>query len=140
MFKSKFFILNQNNRLMTMYTAFNKVIKNQEVLVKIVDNVKSTSKAVSLMYNLKKYKHLVGLLETGRLDPVFFATKMTADEMSGQKIKNIEPNKLVSNELPDGLFKCQECKSMKTEHYEVHNIETTVTYITCLFCGIKWKI
>ena len=45
-------------------------------------------------------------------------------------------------ELDDGMFKCNKCKSMKTTYYQMQTRsadEPMTTFVTCNNCGAKWK-
>jgi len=45
-------------------------------------------------------------------------------------------------EIPDGMFKCGKCKTMKTAYTQVQTRsadEPMTTYVCCLNCGNRWK-
>jgi transcription elongation factor S-II len=45
-------------------------------------------------------------------------------------------------EIPDGMFKCGKCKTMKTTYYEMQTRsadEPMTTFVSCLNCENRWK-
>lgn len=46
------------------------------------------------------------------------------------------------DEVPDGMFKCGKCKSMKTTYYQLQirsADENMTTFVTCVNCSNRWK-
>jgi len=75
--------------------------------------------------------------------------KMTHEELypelwSSLKLKIMSKYIINTNEeIPDGMFKCSKCKSMKTTYYQMQTRsadEPMTTYVTCLNCDKKWKM
>lgn len=61
-----------------------------------------------------------------------------------EKLKNIsiEKNTPKKEELCDGMFTCNKCKSKKTTYYQMQTRsadEPMTTFVTCTNCNLKWK-
>lgn len=58
------------------------------------------------------------------------------------KIKCIEKSTIKKEELSDGMFTCNKCKSKKTTYYQMQTRsadEPMTTYVTCTDCNFKWR-
>lgn len=61
------------------------------------------------------------------------------------KLKNMSKKIVLQNnneELPDGMFKCGKCKSLKTTYYQMQTRsadEPMTTFVSCLNCNHRWK-
>jgi DNA-directed RNA polymerase subunit M/transcription elongation factor TFIIS len=94
----------------------------------------------------KNSKDLIEKIETDTLNPYLLAT-MTHEELYPElwaEIKlGIEMNiPKQDEEIPDGMFKCRKCKSMKTTYRQAQTRsadEPMTTYVTCLACDNRWK-
>ena len=83
---------------------------------------------------------------SGEID-VYNLVKLTKEQMNptlweSLKIKTLQQIPIQKEELADGIFKCNKCKSMKTSYYQMQTRsadEPMTTYVTCLNCSLKWK-
>lgn len=61
-----------------------------------------------------------------------------------EKLKKISLDKstIKKEEIGDGMFTCNKCKSKKTTYYQMQTRsadEPMTTYVTCTNCNLKWK-
>ena len=62
-----------------------------------------------------------------------------------RSLENIDKARTLASDpdkVPDGVFSCRKCKSMKTTYYQLQTRsadEPMTTYVTCLKCNNKWK-
>lgn len=83
---------------------------------------------------------------TGDVDPYEIAT-FTRENMYPELWSEIKINvlkKYISKqeEVADGMFTCNACKSKKTVYYQMQTRsadEPMTTYVTCTNCNKKWK-
>ena len=103
---------------------------------RVLANLTYTANSVDLIEKIKN--------ET--LDPYTVAT-MTHEELYPElwdEIRNgIERNMPKKDEsIPDGMFKCRKCKSMKTTYTQAQTRsadEPMTTYVFCTDCSTRWK-
>lgn len=119
-----------------IYQAFKKEIQNENILKIITSNIDSNSRARMLLSNLKRDYVLKNKLLNGDIDPFYFATKITHEEIQPQKIIQT----IDSTERQDGLIRCEECDSYKTEYHEIHKLENSITHVFCHNCNHRFKI
>lgn len=119
-----------------IYHAFKKEIQNESILKIITSNIDSSSRARMLLSNLKRDKNLKNKLLNGDIDPFYFATKITHEEIQPTKLSIA----LEIDDRQDGLIRCEECESYKTEYHEVHNLESSITHVFCHTCKHRFKI
>ena len=58
------------------------------------------------------------------------------------KLNIIKKYTFKQEETPDGIFKCNGCKSMKTVYYQLQtrsSDEPMTTFVTCTGCDKRWK-
>lgn len=103
-----------------------------ESISKIIFENSTKNRLRSLIYNLKKFPHLKEQLRSKDLDPVYFSKHMDHTEMLPKDENKKEDYKL---SISDGMMKCENCNSMKTNCSEMHNIEFTVVFVNCYECG-----
>ena len=104
---------------------------------KILANITYTPNAKDVKYKIKN--------ELFKAEEV---ANMTHEELypelwSSIKLKNMSKIDLKSSEeIPDGMFKCGKCKSLKTTYYQMQTRsadEPMTTYVTCLNCNHHFK-
>ncbi len=57
-------------------------------------------------------------------------------------IRSMEKATIKQEEVSDGMFRCNKCKSMKTTYYQMQTRsadEPMTTFVTCMNCNTKWK-
>ena len=135
--------------------VFNSTIeycKNNEIPLKWADSnfVKKYSqtgrKVLSNLTYTKNSKDLIEKIKNETLNPYLLAT-MTHEELYPElwdEIKlGIERNMPRKDEnVPDGMFKCRKCKSMKTTYTQAQTRsadEPMTTYVFCTDCSTRWK-
>lgn len=110
-----------------------EILRDEPVVEEIANNIQTLSRLRTILFNLRHYPHLSQQLKSRQIDPIYFASDMSHEEMLpgyssiAQKEQHIEE--------PDGLFKCDNCDSMKTSYTEVHTLECTIYRIYCKDCG-----
>lgn len=70
-------------------------------------------------------------------DGPYAKMKRTIDLRDAAKLHFSDPNN-----VPDGMFKCGKCKSMKTTYYQLQTRsadEPMTTFVTCINCNNCWK-
>lgn len=117
---------------------FYSLIGNYQIVEIILKNNISPSRIRSLLFNLRKFPHLVEDLSNGKVDPVYFATDMTHDEMLLVK-RETTVEKFIDDSR-EGIEKCNNCNSMRTECTEIHTLEYTLIRVYCKDCGYTNKI
>lgn len=112
-------------------------IKNYSTMArKILANISYTSNSADF-----KKKIL-----SGKLDPYVIAS-MTREEMNPEYWSELHLNVMKKyitkqEEVADGMFTCNRCKSKKTVYYQMQTRsadEPMTTYVTCTNCNTKWK-
>ena len=81
-----------------------------------------------------------------KIDP-YLIVNLTKEQLDPELWSNIKLNNLKKyivkkEETPDGMFKCNKCKSLKTIYYQMQTRsadEPMTTYVTCTNCDTKWK-
>lgn len=101
----------------------------------------------SVLFNLEKFPHL----KTKKASETFAMHPYDINQQTWKPIqeKVDKAREKLIKELPkeedsqlDGLYKCPECKSMKTSFYtmQVRGADEPMTeFITCLCCGHNWS-
>lgn len=115
-----------------------EILNNEDLVKIIVSNIIDSSRARTLVYNLRKFPHLKETLVDGTLDPEYFAKSMTHSEMSPYKIEEQKNYHHVDDS--EGLVKCESCNSRKTDYTEIHTLECTFFRIYCRNCNHISKI
>lgn len=112
-------------------------IKNYSKMArKILANISYTS-------NSKVFKDKI---LSGQIDPYLIAS-MSREEMNPEYWAEIHLNVMKKyitkqEEVSDGMFTCNQCKSKKTVYYQMQTRsadEPMTTYVTCTNCNKKWK-
>lgn len=117
-------------------TKFFSILENQDIVNIILESTTNTARLRSLLYNLRNFPHLKENLINGHINPEYFAKYMTHDEMLPVKQQTI----ILEREIVDGIMKCDNCDSMKTEYTEIHTLEYTLFHVYCKSCGHASKI
>lgn len=94
----------------------------------------------------KNSKDLIEKIISELIEPYSLAT-MTREELYPELWAEInlgiEMNMPRKDEnVPDGMFKCRKCKSMKTTYTQAQTRsadEPMTTYVFCLDCSTRWK-
>jgi len=83
---------------------------------------------------------------TGDVDPYSIATftheNMNPEMWSELRINTLKKHITKQEEVGDGMFTCNVCKSKKTVYYQMQTRsadEPMTTYVTCTNCNKKWK-
>jgi len=103
---------------------------------RILANISYTSNAISFKNSILENK----------IDP-YLIVKYTKEQMYPEiwaelKLNNLKNHLFKEEEISDGMFKCNKCKSMKTIYYQLQTRsadEPMTTYVTCTNCNAKWK-
>lgn len=116
-----------NNKFTTAYS------KNAR---KILANISYTP-------NSEEFKHRI---LTNDVDPYSIATftheNMAPEIWSELKLNIMKKHFAKQEEVSDGMFTCNVCKSKKTVYYQMQTRsadEPMTTYVTCTNCNKKWK-
>jgi|688.fasta_scaffold2128263_1 hypothetical protein len=121
-----------------LQVKFYNLIENSDIVEVILKKDISQSRMRSLLFNLRKFPHLVEDLLNGKLDPGYFAKDMTHDEMLLVKRESVTEKFI--DDTRDGIEKCNNCNSMRTECTEIHTLEYTLIRVYCKDCGHTNKI
>ena len=117
---NKYFTKNYSQVARRILANVSYTLNKEEVKSKILNNLIDT-------YDLAK-------MSCRDLYPEFWKT-VEMDNLNKQFPQKQE-------ELDDGMFKCNKCKSMKTTYYQMQTRsadEPMTTFVTCNNCGAKWK-
>lgn len=114
-----------------------EILRDYDLAARILEHVKTDARMRTLLYNLRRSAHLKEGLLSGSINPEYFAKDMPHSEMMPQKEEK-ETSMVVDDR--DGLVKCSQCGSMKTEYTEVHSLEFTSFLVYCKCCGHTSKI
>lgn len=99
---------------------------------------------ISYTQNSTKFKNDIS---NGKYE-YYEIVNLTHEQMNPESwanIKTINMNKHIASskeELADGIFTCNACKSKKTVYYQLQTRsadEPMTTYVTCTNCNKKWK-
>ncbi len=91
-------------------------------------------------------KDLINKILTGEIES-YVLVKLSHYEMypdMWNKFYEINMDKatIKQEEISDGMFRCNKCKSMKTTYYQMQTRsadEPMTTFVTCMNCNTKWK-
>lgn len=151
------------------YNGIHKRILNYNIY-KCIDNEKLSKNIEKTIYNRvndnkfyikQRYKRrymmivsninerLIKELKEGKID-MKYIENMNIYNMNEEYKKEIEDmkerkerNKInESKEKPDGMFKCNKCKSKKTTYYQLQTRsadEPMTTFVQCLICDNRFK-
>ena len=103
---------------------------------RILANINYTS-------NASKFKELVLNDEINPYEIATFSREHFFPEL-WEKLKKISLDKITikKEEISDGIFVCNKCKSKKTTYYQMQTRsadEPMTTFVTCANCNLKWK-
>ena len=110
-----------------------------------------TSTAVRIYTNLNPRSYLENTKLIERLKNKEFSEidlvkisdrQLNPDRYSEIHAKYTKPLPEPSPEVPDGVFKCGRCKSLKTTYYQLQTRsadEPMTTFVTCTKCDKRWK-
>lgn len=103
---------------------------------RILANINYTS-------NAQKFKELVINGEVNPYEIASFSREQFFPEL-WEKLKKISLDKITikKEEICDGIFVCNKCKSKKTTYYQMQTRsadEPMTTFVTCTNCNLKWK-
>lgn len=103
---------------------------------RILANINYTS-------NSKKFKELVLNGEVNPYEIASFSREQFFPEL-WEKLKklSIDKSTVKKEEIGDGIFVCNKCKSKKTIYYQMQTRsadEPMTTFVTCTNCNLKWK-
>jgi|TARA_B110000208_G_scaffold27660_1_gene36186 transcription elongation factor S-II len=93
--------------------------------------------------NANKFKELVLNGEINPYEIATFSRERFFPEL-WEKLKKISLDKIMikKEEISDGIFVCNKCKSKKTTYYQMQTRsadEPMTTFVTCSNCDLKWK-
>jgi hypothetical protein len=121
-----------------LQAAFEVLIGDVEIAQTIIENSPSLSRTRSLLFNLRKFPHLKQNLLGKTLDPEYFARDMTHEDML--PVKREKTQEKFIDDSREGIEKCNNCNSMRTECTEIHTLEYTAIRVYCKDCGHTNKI
>ncbi len=126
------------------YNSFLKELNNETLVMGIVSNLPSPSRARTLLFNIKNFPEFKQNILNEKYSIEYLCKYMPSSEMTCKQKEEDFNKELIFkpdiSQIEDGIIKCENCDSMKTEYEQYHKLENSIIYCHCHACNWRWKI